>query len=318
MMRRKRPDNPPARRRRFHLPPWLSPAVMLCVMVPMAMSQDAGAPAGGAPPAPAGQPVPAAAPAGVGGDAVEEQVIKTEPKSLLEWFQDGGMFMYPIALCSVLALAIVIERLLTLRAGQIVPSSFVPGLKGAMRDLHRDREAGLAYCRARDHALARVVAAGIRKAPRGVEAMEKAVEDQGASEALRLRRNMRFLYAIASVATLLGLIGTIQGMIQAFQAAEVVGTGKFGPLAKGIYIALITTFAGLSVAIPVTVIYYFLAGRIERIVMALNDEAGEFLDHYTGGIVEVDAPLALDVSPADATPQPIPAPLPAGRLAPGT
>ena len=300
------------RRRRFILPPWLAPALMLCVVVPMALSQEAGGPA-------------ATAPSADAGPEVEAQVIRTPEKSLLEWYWDGGVFMHPIALCSVIAVAIIIERLLTLRAGQIAPAGFLPGLKGAMRDLNRDAAAGLAYARSQDHALARVIAAGIKRAPRGIEAMERAMEDQGAGEAAKLRRNMRFLYAIASVSTLLGLIGTIQGMIQAFQAAEVVGTGKFGPLAKGIYVALITTFAGLLVAIPVTVAYYFLAGRIERIVSILNDEAGAFLDHYTGGggaggatvVDEADAPITLDRTPA---PVLAPAPtnaLPPGQLAPG-
>lgn len=295
-------------RPRFRLPPWLAPAVMLCVVVPVALSQDAGAPAATAP---------------ANGPGVEAQVTRTAEKSLLQWFNDGGDFMYPIALCSVLAVAIIIERLLTLRTRQIAPAGFVPGLKSAMRDLDRDREAGLAYSQSQDHALARVVATGIRRAPRGVDAIEKGMEDQGAAEAVRLRRNMRFLYAIASVSTLLGLIGTIQGMIEAFQTAEVVGTGKFGPLASGIYKALITTFSGLLVAIPVTVAYYYLAGRIERIVGILNDEAGEFLDHYTSGTsaageAVADAPLALDVTPSGTTqPLPAPAPLPPGQLAPG-
>lgn len=291
------------------MPPWVAPAVMLCAVVPAALSQQQQ---GGAPAATTG-------PAGATAAEVDAQVVKTPERTLLEWFFDGGVFMYPIALCSVLAVAIIIERLLTLQRGRVAPAGFLPGLKSTMRDLNRDREreAGLAYARPQDHALARVIAAGIKRAPRGVEAMERAMEDQGGSEAVKLRRNMRFLYAIASVSTLLGLIGTIQGMIQAFQAAEVVGTGKFGPLAKGIYVALITTFAGLLVAIPVTVAYYFLAGRIERLVSVLNDEAGDFVDHYAGGPAssaaadEVpDAPLSLDVGTA-AEPR-----LPAGPLAP--
>jgi biopolymer transport protein ExbB len=114
--------------------------------------------------------------------------------------------------------------------------------------------------------------------------MEDAMEDQGASETVKLRRNLRVLFAIASVSTLLGLIGTIQGMIYAFREAEAVGTGKFAPLAKGIYVALVTTFAGLLVAIPVTVAYYFLVGRVEKVVSQINDEAGEFLEHYTGDV----------------------------------
>jgi biopolymer transport protein ExbB len=110
--------------------------------------------------------------------------------------------------------------------------------------------------------------------------VEKALEDAGATEAAGLRNNMRFLYSLASISTLLGLIGTIQGMILAFQIAEVTGTGKFGPLAEGIYTALITTFAGLLVAIPVTAFYYYFAGRIDRLIGRLNEAANDFVDTY--------------------------------------
>jgi biopolymer transport protein ExbB len=201
-------------------------------------------------------------------------------RNLWDWYLAGGFFMHPIALCSALAMAIIIERMIALRRAAVAPPGFLPAMGMAMRDIRADRDAGLALCRAHDHALARVVAAGIRRAPRGFDSMEKAMEDQGASEAVGLRRNMRLLYAIASVAMLLGLIGTIQGMIYAFREAEAVGTGKFAPLAKGIYIALITTFAGLLVAIPVTVAYYFLVGRVERLVSLLNDDASRFLEQY--------------------------------------
>ena len=96
------------------------------------------------------------------------------------------------------------------------------------------------------------------------DAAEKAIEDAGANEALKLRRNMRFLYALGSVSTLLGLIGTITGMIRAFQAAAVGGIGRVNQLSTGIYEAMVNTFGGLAVAIVVTIFYYFFVGRIEH------------------------------------------------------
>src|SRR5687767_14246311 len=112
-------------------------------------------------------------------------------RNLLDWYLAGGVFMHPIALCSVIALAIVIERLIALRRAATAPAGFLQSLWMTMRDIRADRETGLAFCRAHDHALARIVAAGIRRFPLGFQAMEKAMEDQGASEAVRLRRNMR-------------------------------------------------------------------------------------------------------------------------------
>ena len=223
-------------------------------------------------------------------DGTRPEKVQTARKSLLEWYLAGGLFMHPIAVCSFLALAITIERLVSLRAGRVAPAGFMPGLKSRMRNLHADAPAGLAYCREHDSPVARAVAAGIRKSARGPEAVEKAIEDAGALEAVRLRTNMRFLSALANVATLLGLIGTIQGMIMAFQVAEVTGTGKFGPLAAGIYTALITTFAGLLVAIPVTIVYFYFAGKIDRLVARMNEAINEFADTYLAAPAVVPAP----------------------------
>jgi biopolymer transport protein ExbB len=262
------------KKRPFRLPPWLVPGLLFAFAVPMVIAQ-VNPPA----PAPAAQPAaPAEAAPGQQGETV---TVKTQERTLLEWYRAGGFFMHPIALCSFIGLALVIERALSLRRGLVVPRSFLDGLRVSMRDLHADRHAGLAYCQANDSPIARIMAAGIKKGPRGPEAVEKAIEDAGAIETLKLRRNMRFLYSLASVSTLLGLLGTIQGMIGAFQAAEAVGTGKFGPLAAGIYTALITTFAGLAVAIPITVFYFYFAGRIDRLVAEMNDVANDFADDYT-------------------------------------
>ena len=218
----------------------------------------------------------------------------------------------PLALCSFLGLALVIERFLSLRRGLVIPRGFLDGLKQSMRSLHNDREAGLVYCSTHDSPIARIMAAGIKKGPRGPEAGEKAIEDAGAIETLKLRRNMRFLYSLASISTLLGLIGTIQGMISAFQAAEVVGTGKFGPLAAGIYTALITTFAGLAVAIPITVFYFYFAGKIERLVADMNDVATDFADEYTTVAPHAwnAQQQALGSGRSAAGPQAVPIPIP--------
>lgn len=192
----------------------------------------------------------------------------------------GGWFMYPLTACSVLALALIIERGMALRRGLVIPARFLPGLRVVARDLRENREGALDYCRANDSAIARMLAAGIKRLPRGVDAAEKAIEDAGANEALKLRRNMRFLYSLGSVATLLGLIGTISGMIKAFQAAASSGAGDVHKLSTGIYEAMVNTFAGLAVAILVTIFYYYFVGRIERLISDLNDTLAQFSDDF--------------------------------------
>jgi biopolymer transport protein ExbB len=200
--------------------------------------------------------------------------------SAFELFQLAGFFMYPLALCSIISVAIIIERFAALRRSQVNPLGFMAGLREVCKELPTDREAGIAYCKRSKAPIARMVEAGLKRLPRGLMAAEKAIEDAGGNEALKLRRNMRFLYALGSVATLLGLIGTISGMIKAFQVAASAGIGRVDQLSTGIYEAMVNTFGGLAVAIVVTVFYYFFVGRIERLIADINDTLARFSDDY--------------------------------------
>lgn len=203
-----------------------------------------------------------------------------QPLRVWDLYLKGGWFMYPLTACSVLAIALIIERFAALRRGVVLPPRFLQGLRGITTNFLENREGALAYCRENDSALARMVAAGIKRMPRGIPAAEKAIEDAGANEALKLRRNMRFLYSLGAVATLLGLIGTISGMIRAFQVAAASGSGDVHKLSTGIYEAMVNTFAGLAVAILVTVFYYYFVGRIERLISDLNDAMAEMSDTF--------------------------------------
>jgi biopolymer transport protein ExbB len=227
-----------------------------------------------------------AAPAGDGGAAAGGASQAQPPPTpapevtVFQLFFKGGFFMYPLALCSVVAVGLIFERLIALRRSRVIPPTFIPGLKGVLTDIRGDRDAALTYCKEHDSPLSRVLVAGIKRLPRGWHAAEKAIEDEGANQALRLRHNMRLLYALGSVGTLLGLIGTISGMIKAFQVAAVAGVGRVDQLSTGIYEAMTCTFAGLAVAIVVTIFYYYLAGRIERLLVEMNDTVNRFADDY--------------------------------------
>jgi biopolymer transport protein ExbB len=196
--------------------------------------------------------------------------------SPIQLFLAGGFFMYPLAATSVLSVALIIERFAALRRSRVMPPGFLAGLKGIFQDPKDDREQALRYCEKHDSPLARMIAAGIRRLPRGYAAAEKAIEDVGGNEALKLRQNMRFLYSLGSVATLLGLIGTISGMIKAFEVASVAGPGHADLLSKGIYEAMVNTFAGLAIAIVVTIFYYWFIGKIEKLVSEMNDAVNDF------------------------------------------
>jgi biopolymer transport protein ExbB len=254
-MRRTHPNH------RWRLPPGLFAAAMVVVLCGVAMAQQPGT------------TLPATVPA-----AVDATPSAAEKQTLWELFQAGGPAMWALLACSVLSMAIVIERLVTLRRKLVIPPGFVSGLLGVFRDPVEDRQRATDFCKAHDSALARVVLAGLNRLPRGPAAAEKAMEDAGANEALKLRRNVRMLYALGSVATLLGLIGTISGMIKAFQVASGGGMGKAELLAKGIYEAMVCTFGGLAVAVVCTAFYYLFLGRIERLVSEMNDALAEVSD----------------------------------------
>ena len=259
----------PRSSKRFVLPAWLVLAAMVALAGAMALSRPAMA-----------------------ADAPQQgqQEKKTEEMSLLELLMKGGYFMIPIGLCSLVGLTIIIERLVSLRRARVAPPSFMAGLKAAFGK-SRDREAALEFCRSNESPIARVMAAGLAKMPRGDEAVEQAIEDVGANEVIKLRRNLRMLFGVSAVAPLLGLLGTVSGMIKAFQITAAMGLGRADELAKGIYEALVTTYAGLLVAIPVLVAYYYFQGKIERIVSEINDLSIEFVEHYAGA---APAPAAAE------------------------
>lgn len=196
--------------------------------------------------------------------------------SLLQLFGKAGIFIWPLTACSVITVAIIIERFVALRRRRVLPPGFMRGLREVYQSPECDRERALAYCEQDDSPLARTIAAGIRRLPRGYLAAEKAIEDAGGNEAIKLRHNLRFLYSLGSVATLLGLIGTIWGMIKAFEVASVQGPGHVQALSEGIYEAMVNTFAGLAIAIVVTIFYYYFAGHIEKLVVEMNETVNEF------------------------------------------
>jgi len=218
---------------------------------------------------------------------IEEQT--TPRMSMLELLLKGRWFMLPIGLCSLLGLAIVAERLIALRRGAVIPPGFLDGLKAAFRHDQADRSVGLQYCSANDCPFGRVAAAGIRRMHKGEGAVEQAIEDAGANEISRLRRNLRMLYGVAAVAPMLGLLGTVWGMIQAFQVASQAGLGDRGErMATGIYEALVTTFAGLIVAIPALMFYYHFLSKIDAIVHEMNEVSIDFMEHYLGAAAPAD------------------------------
>jgi biopolymer transport protein ExbB len=209
--------------------------------------------------------------------------VTTRPPDLtfLQLLLKGGWFMVPIGVASMFGLALILERYVALRRGSIIPRRFLRDLKKIAPEGAENREAALRYCREHPSPIARIMAAGLRKLPQGHAAVERAVEDSGAVEVQRLRRNMRMLYGLTVITPMLGLLGTVWGMIDAFRiTASAQGLGKPELLAKGIYEALMCTFAALLVAIPILFVYYYFIARIERYVSEMNELSIDFADHF--------------------------------------
>lgn len=190
---------------------------------------------------------------------------------LIETLVAGGPVMVPIAICSVVALATFFERLWALRRERVVPQSLCVELIELVRQ-ERWNDA-LTLCRKRDAAISRVLEVALEARTDDRSSIKERVEEVGRREAAELERYVPVLGTIASISPLLGLLGTVGGMILTFQVIEDQGVGEVSALAGGISQALITTFAGLSVGIPALVANRYLLARVDSLVLDLEEVA---------------------------------------------
>lgn len=194
-------------------------------------------------------------------------VLLQEPNVIAtigEFFAAGGVLMWPIFGCSVVAVGLAIERYVRLQKGRIVPQVVADAVEQITQGQTDVVKAGMLEAEA---PAARVLAAGLRRRGHLLADVEKAMEDCLAIEAARLRGNVRGITLMAAVAPLLGLLGTVLGIADAFAAVEQTGLGKAQSseaLAAGIKVALYTTIFGLFVAIPATLVAAHLQARARR------------------------------------------------------
>jgi len=210
----------------------------------------------------------------------------------------GGFVMIPILLASVIALALTVERFIALKRSNVIPQAFLAGLGETMKWESGNYRKGIAYCEDVGGMVGNIFKAGISRIHKGEEAMEKAIEDAGFREADKMKRSLKGLAIIASTSPLLGLLGTVYGMIDAFQTATIKGMESGGGadhLAMGIYQALVTTAAGLTVAIPVMLLYQILNAKVDGIVDELDEMGMEFMTKFVGQGEPANAAAADEV-----------------------
>ena len=200
----------------------------------------------------------------------------TRGMTVLELLVAGGWLMVLIVLCSIIVLAICIERLYTLNPKKIAPPHLLATiwkqLKAGEMDAPRLRTLK------QSSPLGRIVAAGLGNAYHGRDVMKESIQEAAAHVVHDLERYLNTLGTIAAVAPLLGLLGTVVGMIKVFAEIMTQGTGNASALAGGISEALITTAAGLTVAIPALVMHRYFVGRIDGIVVELEQETIKLVD----------------------------------------
>jgi biopolymer transport protein ExbB len=212
-------------------------------------------------------------PAAQGAPAIAAEAPPGPPrKSMLSFFWDGGPLMFPIAVCSFALLVVVFERFIALRRGRVVPAPFVKRMLEQMRDGQVDREKALKLCEENGSPAAQVIAAAVKKWGRSSVEVEQAILDSGERVTNQLRRNLRVMNGISQVAPLLGLLGTVVGMILSFNglSTSAGAEGQREVLASGIAQALITTASGMFVAIPALIAYLYFVGRVDQLVIEID------------------------------------------------
>jgi len=192
-------------------------------------------------------------------------------------FSKGGIFMYPILLCSIVGLAIFMQKMWMLRPKKVIPDDFL----GHLYRLLSQGKTGEAqvFSRANDSSVAKIAIAALENADKPKEDLNEEIEEAGRKEAIDLLRYIEGLGAVSNVATLLGLLGTISGMIKIFNVIANKPIVNPPELAGGISEALYTTAFGLLIAIPAFIAYKYAAGRADELISLMEEEGRKILEY---------------------------------------
>jgi biopolymer transport protein ExbB len=241
-------------------------AILFCLAVFWHRASAQTTPTDDAPPAAAKEAPQRPAPRGV-------------PRDPIEVLHALGPFLYPLALTSIIVVWFSIERLVVLRRGRVIPKPFVRRFFEHLEEGKLDAKSALKLCEENGSPIAGIFAHGIRKWGKSSVEVEQAIIDGGERQLSQLRKNLRVLNGASTVAPLLGLLGTVVGMIESFNSiATKSAMGKSEELASGIGLALLTTAAGLIIAIPSLIMYMYLSGRVDALVIEMDGLSQDLVD----------------------------------------
>ncbi|MDP7275854.1 MAG: MotA/TolQ/ExbB proton channel family protein [Planctomycetaceae bacterium] len=217
--------------------------------------------------------------------------MPTDPVGIMRklgWM--GWVFLVPFVGATLIALWFSVERLVVLKRNRVIPKPFVERFLEHLRQGKLDRDTALKLCEQSDSPVAAVFAHGVRKWGKSSVEVEQAIIDGGERQVSQLREHLRVLNGVATVTPLVGLLGTVIGMIQSFNDLATAGAmGNAEQLAVGIALALLTTASGLMIAIPSLIMYMFLSGRVDVLVMEM--------DHLAQSVVQLISAEALAEQP---------------------
>jgi biopolymer transport protein ExbB len=196
--------------------------------------------------------------------------------TMVDWFRKGGFFMWPLLACSVVGVALILERWFTLSRARINTRRFIDNLLSALRD--RGVDGAIEVCTRTPGPIAAVLHSGLMRADKGPDAVTKAIESAGVIEMAFLQRSLIWLASITVVAPLLGFLGTVSGMIDAFDAIAAADQVSAKVVARGISKALYTTYAGLAIAIPIQIAYNGFINKIDKFITEMEASSVEVVD----------------------------------------
>ena len=212
----------------------------------------------------------------------QDAAAEPESQSWVEaYITAGGPIGFVILFLSFVSLALIIEHIVNVKRDKIVPPQLIDEIEGMMDN--EEYQEALELCEAEPNFLTNVLAAALPKINSGFETMKISMDDAGEEEAIKLQQKIGYLSLIGNIAPMMGLFGTVSGMITAFQTiAEKGASVTPADLAGGISQALVTTFLGLFVAIPTMIAYFFFRNKVVRITLEIHAIADDLVERFRG------------------------------------
>lgn len=222
--------------------------------------------------------------------------------NLLELFLKGGLVMWPILLCSLVTVAVIVEKYVTLARSKVDPKQLMMKIRSSLS--RNDVVSAVEACSRIKAPVSNILKSGVLNYKHGAQAVKEAIEVAGKEEIFFLEKRLSVLANMAGIAPMLGFLGTVTGMIAAFKTIESLG-GNVNPsvLAGGIWEAMLTTAFGLLVGIPALYFYNYFVAKVKRFVFEIENSAEEFLALVKTGQFEEDAPAVMSKSAKESGPK---------------